>query len=173
MRYKRSTVPKFKYHAALLFAGVVLLFTLFRIGVIAFNPVLLSPIPEHQFTIVKETTEITVVQENVDTWIDRYAYEYTQSKEKAEYLKYQLHCLYWKESRNGISKARGDGGKAAGSMQFWKATYVRFASEMMRLGLRTNIGSRLNDHDAIQVAAWAIANGHAREWGPVSRGECI
>ena len=173
MKYRRKTAPKWQLHAALSFAVVVLLFTLFRLGVLSVRPVLLSPLPDNRYEVVSTKEIVMYREENADTWIDRYAYEYTQTKEEAEYLKFQLHCLYWKEARNGMSDAKGDGGRAAGPMQFHRGTYVAMVGQMMSEGLRDDAGSRLDVHDSIQVAAWAISLGEGKQWGPILRGECI
>ena len=170
MRHYKHMVPKWQLNAALITLGLVVIAALFRIGVLAFNPVFISPYVEYQTIKVKEIVEVE--KENADTWIDRYARLYTDSDAKAEYLKYQLHCLYWKESRNGLSNDHGDSGKAGGPYQFWEATYKRMRARMQADGLVNWVGSRYDTKDAIQTTAWALSNGYAKEWGPVVRGEC-
>lgn len=162
-------VPKWQLQASLITLALVTIAALFRIGVLAFHPILISPLP-NTGTMIQVKEMVTVAPENPDTWIDRYARMY--SEDNAEYIKFQLHCLYWKESRNGQSNDMGDGGKAGGPYQFHQATWVRMRDQMIDKGLITEIGNRFDPKQAIQTTAWALANGRELEWGPVKRGEC-
>ena len=115
---------------------------------------------------------VSVPVENADTWIDRYADQFTTGEANRAYMKYQLHCLLWKESRGGTSDNHGDGGLAGGSYQFHQNTWDWMRQQMLNRGLVAEIGSRYDLRQAIQTTAWALANGRSRDWGPLRRGEC-
>ena len=170
MRHYKHMVPKWQLHASLMTLGLVVIAALFRIGVLAFNPVFISPLAEYETIKVKEMVEVE--KENADTWIDRYAHLYTDTDAKAEYIKYQLHCLYWKESRNGLSDDQGDGGKAGGNFQWHQPTWVSVRDQMMDKRLVTEIGNRFDPKQAVQTTAYVLANDRGGLFGPILRGEC-
>jgi hypothetical protein len=102
----------------------------------------------------------------------KYTYKYNQTTETRSHNLSILHCLLFKESRYGSGKGKGDGGLASGPLQFHEATYQSYRSQMMKAGLANHVGSRDDLEDAVDTTAWAIANGRAKAWGPVYRGEC-
>lgn len=84
-------------------------------------------------------------------------------KHKSEALMI-MHCLAHRESGHGSSKAHGDNGLAGGPFQFHEATWSRMRSQMGE-----SESSRYDFKEAARTTAWAIANGRAREWGPIYR----
>lgn len=109
---------------------------------------------------------------SVDEMIDFNCRKYYSGKNSQEYCKFQMHCLYWKESRNGQSNDHGDGGKAGGPFQFWQETWNRMRGQMIREGHIRATGSRYNLDEAVETTVWALSKGRENEWGPVLRGEC-
>lgn len=108
---------------------------------------------------------------DVDKLVDKYSKEYTDDTYKQNRTKAMIHFLLLKEQNYGGSDACGDGGKACGPLQYHEPTYIGYRNIMIRRGLVTEMGSRLNMEDAIQTTAWAINNGRETAWGPILRGE--
>lgn len=108
---------------------------------------------------------------NVDKLVDTYSKKYGVDTYKQNRTKAMIHFLLLKEQNYGGSDACGDGGKACGPLQFHEPTYIGYRKIMIRRGLVSEIGSRLDMKDAIETTAWAINNGRETAWGPILRGE--
>ncbi len=109
---------------------------------------------------------------NLDEWIGQCADKFATKTKTASYLRYQLHCLANKESSHHTMTTCGDSGLACGLYQYHQTTWQGFRKEMLAKGLITEIGSRLNDKQAVETTAWALANNRDGNWGPWVRGEC-
>jgi hypothetical protein len=124
--------------------------------------------------VYKPPTAITMPQKpppNVDELVDKYSKRYgitTYTKNRTKAL---LHFLLLREQNYGGSNNCGDSGKACGPLQFHAATYEGYRKIMIKRGLVTELGSRLDMEDAIETCAWAINDGREEAWGPVARGE--
>lgn len=147
---------------------------LFCIGILAMAALLpsvdrtqlLSPVPA---IVVRAGRPVP----GIDTWVDVFALKFAKSKAQYGLIKARAHCLLYKETGYGSNKGFGDGGKAGGILQFHEPTYIGFRKIMMAQGLVKEIGSRMNQKDAIETTMWAIANGRELNWGPVLRKECL
>lgn len=104
---------------------------------------------------------------NISSLIDDAVAEFLPSH-KSESLMI-MHCLAHRESGHGASNAEGDGGLAAGPFQFHETTWIRMRSQMIKLGLATEISSRYDLKEAVRTTAWAISNKNGLEWGPILR----
>lgn len=80
-----------------------------------------------------------------------------------------MHCLAHRENGHAANNKCGDSGLACGPFQFHEATWVRMRGQMIKAGLASEIGDRYDKKEAARTTAWAISNGNAREWGPISR----
>lgn len=127
-----------------------------------------SPLPEHPPIILERQVPVEVPQEDIDTWVGEYTDQYFNDYRRSE-VRMIMHCLLHRESGHASSDAHGDNGKAGGPLQFWNDTWVRMRTQMIKQGKTNEIGSRYDHEQAIHTAIWAIANGHALEWGPVNR----
>lgn len=108
---------------------------------------------------------------DVDKLVDTYSKKYGVDTYKQNRTKAMIHFLLLKEQNYGGSDACGDGGKACGPLQYHEPTYIGYRKIMMRRGLVSEMGSRLDMKDAIETTAWAINNGRETAWGPILRGE--
>lgn len=99
-------------------------------------------------------TESDLIEQAVDEFL---------SNHKSESLMI-MHCLAHREARHGESTGHGDNGLAGGPFQFHQATWDR-----MRTQMGEEMSSRYDFKEAARTTAWAIANGRAREWGPINR----
>ena len=175
--YHRKTVDKRDYYVmliALTLTFCVLMFFLLRAMALQVqaNSVFVSPTPMSGFDRVMKhevVKKVYAYESEAEEYIHKYANMYGKD---VEYTKFQLYCLYWKESRNGRNNGHGDNGMAGGPMQFWEETYTRMRTRMIDLGITQELGDRYNLKTAIETTAWAINNGYALEWGPILRGEC-
>ena len=113
----------------------------------------------------------TLDQPTIDQLVDYSAKKY--GKNKAQYLriKAMIHPLLYKEALYGLNTNCGDSGKACGPLQFHAPTYTAYRKIMIKRGLVSEMGDRLNMVYAIDTAAWAISDGRENAWGPVLRGE--
>ena len=110
---------------------------------------------------------------SADELIDLNCHRFFKEERKIQYCKFQMHCLYWKETRNGLNKdAHGDGGMAGGYFQFWQQTYVNARHDMILQGHVKDTGSRYDLENAIETTAWMLSEGRGSEYGPILRGEC-
>lgn len=107
----------------------------------------------------------------VDDLVDIYSKKYGKTPYQANRTKALIHFLLLREQNYGGSNARGDGGLAAGPLQFHEGTYISYRNMMIQQGLVSDMGSRLDMEDAIETTAWAINDGREKAWGPVARGE--
>ncbi len=80
-----------------------------------------------------------------------------------------MHCLAHRENGHAANRNCGDSGKACGPFQFHQETWNRMRKQMIKAGLATEIGDRYDKRESARTTAWAIANGRALEWGPISR----
>ena len=169
MSYKRRTIEKWKHD------GLVVMFVFFLLSLV---PVGLTRIysqahPPSEFIDPRSTAHfVTVIKtvpgENIDGWVDKYTKQYFDGWKVSE-VKMIMHCLLHRESGHGASNSCGDGGLACGPLQFHYLTWTRMRGQMLKAGLIDEIGSRLNAEQAVHTTIWAIANGHAKEWGPIFR----
>ena len=175
MKYYRKTVDIRKYHLmviTLTFTFLVLLAVSMHLMSEKRNAPMVSPAPTSGFERVMKhelVKKVYAYESEAEEYIHTYANMYGKD---VEYTKFQLYCLYWKESQNGRNNGHGDNGMAGGPMQFWKETYTRMRGQMIDLGLTDLMADRYNLKTAIETTAWAINNGYANEWGPILRGEC-
>jgi len=130
---------------------------------------MLNPFVEE---IVERGTVYAKDKPTIDELIDKYSKKYANDNYNALYLKQLLHCVAYRESRYGYDRGCGDNGKACGIMQFWERTYINFRKIMIKKGIVHSSGNRLNYDNAIETAAWAIADGRGNDWGPILRGVC-
>ncbi len=136
------------------------------------SEVILSPLAKEQYKLVI-VKEVQAVDRNlIDRYVDVYSRKYAKNDTQYSWLKNISHCLLFYESKHGQAKGFGDRGLAGGISQFHQNTYVSYRNKMIKKGLVNNIGSRLDDENAIQTMIWAISNGYGKAWGPVLRGEC-
>lgn len=137
----------------------------------------LKPLTPHLFVSqpVQGSTESLAVlptpTPDVDKLVDTYSKKYGKTTYKANRTKALIHFLLLREQNYGGSNARGDGGLAAGPLQFHDGTYISYRNMMIKQGLVSDMGSRLDMEDAIETTAWAINDGRENAWGPVARGE--
>lgn len=126
-------------------------------------------------TVKPNYTEGRLDKGTQDVWIGVYAdkFENKSIGKTASLLRYQMHCLAYKENGHSANNNCGDKGNACGMYQFWEDTWKRMRGQMMSKGLITEIGSRWNDQQAIETVAWALVNGREKEWGPILRGGCL
>lgn len=81
-----------------------------------------------------------------------------------------MHCLAHRENGHGGNPdAHGDNGLAGGPFQFHQATWNRMRGQMIKAGYATELGSRYDFKESARTTAWALANGRAKEWGPILR----
>lgn len=114
-------------------------------------------------TIKPEPTPEPIIDDFISEAVDEFLPEH---KSEATMI---LHCLAHRESGHGKSNKCGDSGRACGPMQFWQETWVRMRKQMIEQELADEISDRHNTKEAVRTTAWAIANGHAHEWGPIAR----
>lgn len=170
--YIRRTVPKYKYHAALVamvLAITIIILLVIKDAYIRSNTII-SPLGMGYVVYANEIREIQA--QNLDTWVDKYAEKYATPKLTKSKLKYQLHCLLYYESGHYATNKCGDSGLACGAMQYHQATWAGFRNIMLKRELITEIGDRFNLEQAIETTAWAIADGREYNWGPILRGKC-
>lgn len=108
---------------------------------------------------------------DIDKLVDTYSKKYGNSRYESNAIKVKLHFLLLKEQNYGGSTNCGDGGKACGPLQFHAPTYTAYRKLMIKKGLVTDMGSRLDMDNAIETTAWAISDGREQSWGPIARGE--
>lgn len=133
---------------------------------------LISPIPVSAHTVEVQVKEVVIDKnENIDTWIGEAVDEFLPSHTSEARM--IMHCLAHREAGHGRSgkatDAHGDNGLAGGPFQFHEATWERMRSQMIKQGVATETGSRYDFKEAARTTAWAIANGRAKEWGPILR----
>lgn len=109
--------------------------------------------------------------QQIDVWVNHYAFKYAKDRWTYIRTKALMHYLLLREQGYGGSDARGDGGLAAGPLQYHEATYQGYRAIMIKRGLVKDVGSRLDMENAIETTAWAINDGREVAWGPVYRGE--
>jgi hypothetical protein len=125
--------------------------------------------------VVKFTPTPTMTQlDKQASWIAEYAQKYARPEigKSKSLVTYQLACLAHKENGFHSNDHCGDDGLACGEYQFHQATWVQFREDMIKEGLVSEVGSRLDDQQATETTAWAITHGHDNDWGPLLRGEC-
>lgn len=154
----------------------VLVVCLFATGVTAWgihdrNTFIKNAISPLADSVVYAAEPTPTPKPTVDQMVDTYSKLYTSSRWEANRTKALLHFLLLREQNYGGSNNCGDSGKACGPLQFHEPTYQGYRKIMIKRGLVDYVGSRLDMHDAIQTAAWAIADGRENAWGPVLRGE--
>jgi len=173
MKYIRTTVPKYKYHAlliAFLLAMLVIIILRVRSWYVGSNTII-SPLGMGHVIYANEIREVEA--QNLDTWVDKYAARYATPQLTKSKLKYQLHCLLYYESGHYASNKCGDSGLACGPFQYHQATWIGFRNIMLKQGLITEIGDRYNMEQAVETTAWALADGREYNWGPIVRGLCL
>jgi len=99
-------------------------------------------------------TESGLIEDAVNEFLPKY---------KSESLMI-MHCLAHRESKHGVDDNHGDGGLAGGPFQFHQETWNRMRKQMGEV-----IGDRYDFKESSRTTAWAIANGRAKEWGPILR----
>ncbi len=124
----------------------------------------------HDSPIVFEKSKM----EAQDQWIGEAADKYANKSKSASKLRYQLHCLAYKENGHHANNKCGDGGKSCGMYQYRKGTWEGFRKQMIKAGLVKEIGSLWDDQEAINTTAWALVNGKETHWGPiVNKRQCL
>jgi hypothetical protein len=108
---------------------------------------------------------------NIDLLVNEYATKYGKTLSDKHRIKVLVHFLLYREAGYGTNPNCGDSGKACGPLQYWEGTWNRMRGQMKRQGYIHEIGSRMDMEQSIETTAWAIANGHENEWGPISRNE--
>lgn len=124
-------------------------------------------------TIEVEVSSGGLVEKNltVDEMVDKYSKKYGKTRYEQNRLKALTHYLLLKEQNYGGSNACGDSGRACGPMQFHEGTYYQYRQQMVKKGLATVFGSRLDMENAIDTAIYMLSIGQEKQWGPVFRGE--
>lgn len=134
----------------------------------------LGNLPLHVRTVHATTPTIDIPNNaiDIDDLVDIYVNKYFEDEVERSYMKYITHCLLFKESKHGIDKGQGDGGRAAGILQFHEPTYIAYRKIMIKEGHTNNLGSRFNYENAIDTMLWAFSDGRGEAWGPYLRREC-
>jgi len=131
----------------------------------------ISPLADDVIVMERIVIHTLPAEENLDTWVEQASEKFTDNAVAKSILKAKLHFLLSKESKHGLSKNCGDGGKSCGPLQFWESTWIGYRKLMIKEGVAEEIGDRFNMKQAIFTTAWAIADGRELAWGPIKRGE--
>lgn len=115
---------------------------------------------------VFNTKEKLVSTDNVDLadiYVSQAVHEFFPKSQHSE-MKMIMHCLLNRESKHGVDKGHGDGGRAGGPLQFHQPTWVAYRKLMGEPE-----SSRYNLKEAIRTTAWAISDGRGLAWGGILR----
>jgi hypothetical protein len=127
--------------------------------------------PPVAFAVETKIAGTSAELQTIDEKVDFYANKFGKTAWTKLRTKTLLHYFLLRESAYGNTKVCGDNGLACGPLQFHEATYQGFRKIMIKRGLTTEVGSRLDMDNAIETAAWAINDGRENDWGPYARGE--
>ena len=166
--YKRKTIEKWKHDAvkvmfAFSFAAMIPSWIVKATAVEFISPISNDPIVFETVKVVEVDTADTI-DEMVGEAVDHY---FTGTR--ASEVRMIMHCLLHRESGHAGSNRCGDSGLACGPLQFHNPTWKAYRKIMIDRGEATEIGDRHDLRMAIWTTVWAISDGRATAWGPISR----